>query len=132
MLPLLCVLLCATAAHGAIVLPSIYASHMVLQAGQAGELWGTATPSAKVIVRVSSTAAPLVATASATSGRFSVTLPAKSASMSPVNITITAGADSVVLSDVLFGAVYVCSGQSNSETPITSIRVAPSPLPPQI
>ena len=82
----------------------------MLQSGQPGELWGTAAPSAKVAVQIGSGGTPLAATASAT-GRFSVTLPARPASMAPVQITITAGGESLVLSDVLFGSVYVCSGQ---------------------
>ena len=107
-LQLLCLL---SAARGAIVLPSIYGSHMVLQAGQEGEVWGMASPSAKVAVKVGE-AAPLAATSS-TTGRFSVTLPAMPASIYPVTIIITAGSESLVLSDVLVGSVYVCSGQSN-------------------
>ena len=34
--------------NAAISLPSIYGSHMVLQAGQPGELWGIVSPTAKV------------------------------------------------------------------------------------
>ena len=85
-------------ARGLIVLPSIYGSHMVVQAGQEGEFWGMASPSAKVDVKIGG-GAPLTATASVT-GRFSVTLPAMPASMSPVTITVTSGSDSLVLSDV--------------------------------
>ena len=56
---------------------------------------------------------PLAATASAADGRFSVTLPPQPASLTPRTLTVAAGAHKLTLSDVVFGSVYVCSGQSN-------------------
>ena len=40
------------------------------------------------------------------------------ASFDPVNITATSGAATVTLANVLFGDVWVCSGQSNMQMPI--------------
>ena len=99
----------------AISLPSIYGSHMVLQANQQGELWGMAGAGATVSVTVGADGHVPLVTAADAAGRFSVALPSMPASLAPVTITIESGADSLVLSDVLFGSVYVCSGQSNME-----------------
>ena len=99
-------------ANATIALPSIYGSHMVLQADQPGELWGTAAAGAAVTVHIAAAKTPpgfwLNTTADAASGRFSVALPPTAPSMTPFDIAISSGADRALLSDVLFGAVYVC------------------------
>ena len=48
-----------------------------------------------------------------------MTIPATPASLVPINITIkTSGGAVRTLQDVLFGQVYICSGQSNMELPV--------------
>ena len=100
--------LAAAGADAAITLPSIYGSHMVLQSGEPAEFWGAVGAGAGVTVTVG--AARLLATADA-AGRFSVELPPMLPSLKPVTITVTSGAESLELVDVVFGSVYVCSGQ---------------------
>jgi hypothetical protein len=46
-------------------------------------------------------------------GAWRVSLPPQPASTASVSIVATAGTDTAKLSDVLFGDVFVCSGQSN-------------------
>ncbi len=91
---------------------------MVLQqAPHAASVWGWAEPGAKVTVTIDSEG-DVVAEASTETradGAWRVSLPAQPASTKPVSITAKDGSSTVTLSDVLFGDVYVCSGQSSTQ-----------------
>ncbi|MBR4959930.1 MAG: hypothetical protein IKY52_03435, partial [Clostridia bacterium] len=50
-----------------------------------------------------------------TDGTFSLALPCPSASLKPWTITVSAGEERYVISDILFGEVWLASGQSNME-----------------
>lgn len=102
-----------SAVAAAIQFPSHIASSMVVQRGKPFKLQGIDSPNAKLTATFS--AASYKATADAV-GRFSITIPAQTASTAPATITVksTSGA-STQLSDVLFGDVYISSGQSNME-----------------
>ncbi len=94
-------------------LAPLFTDHMVLQRGLACPIWGTATPGAKVSVSLDD--AKSVATATADEkGAFRLKLP-KLGEGSPHVIKIDAGAESVTLSDVVAGEVWICSGQSNMQ-----------------
>jgi sialate O-acetylesterase len=95
----------------------VYGDGMVLQqAPHAASVWGWAEPGAKVTVTIGSEE-DIVSKVSAETradGAWRVSLPAQPASTKPVSITAKDGSSTVVLSDVLFGDVYVCSGQSST------------------
>lgn len=94
---------------------------MVLQrAPSPASIWGWANAgSGNVTVVVQSGAAGTIKASSSApvslQGKWRVSLPPQPATSDPVTIkaTLTTGAF-VELSDVLFGDVWVCSGQSNS------------------
>jgi hypothetical protein len=90
-------------------LPPMYGSSMVFQHSEPVVVWGYATPG--VAVSVSLTGATAKATPNG-AGVWTATLPPQAPSMTPATITVTSGADTVVLADVLFGMVFICSGQS--------------------
>jgi sialate O-acetylesterase len=84
---------------------------MVLQHGQVTNLWGRARPNE--LIQVSFHGAIYTATAGG-GGRWETELPALPPSLTPFTINISAaGGEVVTLTDVLFGNVFVCSGQSN-------------------
>ena len=86
---------------------------MVLQrAPQQARVWGTAAAASVVRVALDS-AAPIAAIASA-AGDWLVTLAPHAASVNRT-LTIEGDGERVVLSNVAFGDVYLCSGQSNME-----------------
>ena len=66
-------------------------------------------PLAGVKIKVGA-AKPLTATADGT-GVFSTLLPPMPPSLAAVSITVTSSGDTLELVDVVFGSVYVCSGQ---------------------
>lgn len=96
--------------QAAIKLPSIIGNGMVLQRDREVPLWGWDEPGTKV--KVTMGAAEVSAQAGA-DGRWQVLLPATKAG-GPHTITIQ-GTDSKTIEDVLFGEVWLCSGQSNME-----------------
>ncbi|MBI2518242.1 MAG: beta galactosidase jelly roll domain-containing protein [Opitutae bacterium] len=100
----------ASARLGADVIPaSLFCDHAVLQQGLPVPVWGTADEGEQVAVEF---AGQHVST-TAHDGRWLVRLAPLQAG-GPHTLTIT-GRNRVVISDVLVGEVWVCSGQSNME-----------------
>ena len=94
--------------HAVVRLPALFADHMVIQRNQPVHVWGFAAPNETVTVtfrgaQQSTTADPL--------GRWSVELPAGGAG-GPFVLSVRA-ANTITLSDVMVGDVWVASGQSN-------------------
>ncbi|MFT4113537.1 sialate O-acetylesterase [Silvibacterium sp.] len=113
LLPLLA--LCPAALSRAeVTLPHLLSSHMVLQRNRPIHLWGWADPGESVTATLRGNSA----TAKADDlGHWSLYLPAEKAG-GPYQVTI-AGSNRIVLDDVLIGDVWVASGQSNMEMPLT-------------
>ncbi len=93
-------------------LPSILASGMVLQQNTTVTVWGWADAGEKVTVEASWLVEKPEVVAGA-DGKWQVKIPTGSAG-GPHSLTIS-GENKVVLTDILFGEVWVCSGQSNME-----------------
>jgi sialate O-acetylesterase len=91
-----------------VTVPAIFGNHMVLQADQPIPIWGWAGPNEKVTVRLGKSAVSATAGAD---GKWSVKLP-KLAAGGPYQMTV-AGTNTLTLSNILIGEVWVCSGQSN-------------------
>jgi sialate O-acetylesterase len=95
---------------------------MVLQQRSRVALWGTARPHALVKVTVSwDHRVYSVGVAADSSWRVMVNTPAAGG---PYTITLDDGRK-LVLSDVLIGEVWVCSGQSNMEMPVKGFKNQP-------
>lgn len=99
---------------------SIFTDGMVLQQGMPVPVWGAATPGASVKVRF---AGQRVSGSADVDGRWMVLLEPLAANAEPsiLNVVSTDGG-SISLSDVLVGEVWVCSGQSNMEWPLSGSR----------
>jgi sialate O-acetylesterase len=109
-------LLAASLAHATVRLPALVGSHMVLQRGRPVPVWGWAAPGEKVSVTFRGKT--YVASAPDASGRWQATLPATPAG-GPFSITIK-GENTINLTDVLVGDVWLASGQSNMQMPVKS------------
>lgn len=107
-----------------LALASIFSDHMVLQRDMKVPVWGTAEPGEKVVVTIDDQ--KKAATAD-DDGQWQVALgPFKAGG--PHEVTVTAGDDEVKLTDVLFGDVWICSGQSNMQWPMTATKDAESEI----
>jgi len=104
-------LLSTEVAVGEVRLPNALASHMVLQRDAPVRIWGWAEPAEKVSVACGGQE---VQTTADKEGRWQAELPAQSANEQGQSITVT-GSNTIELEDVLFGDVWVGSGQSNME-----------------
>ena len=111
--------LLAASARADVTLPSLLADHMVVQRGLPVHVWGMAAPQESVTVTFRGE------TRSATAdelGRWSIYLPAGEAG-GPFSMVAKA-TNAITLSDVMVGDVWVASGQSNMEFPMTGLKNA--------
>jgi sialate O-acetylesterase len=115
----------AVPARADIRLPAIFSNHLVLQQKQKDRVWGWADPGEKVTVEVRGNAGNVrglsLAAATTTAGddgKWLVTLNPIPAG-GPYTMTVK-GENTITLDDVLVGEVWICSGQSNMEWPVSS------------
>ncbi|EWM26950.1 protein of unknown function DUF303, acetylesterase putative, partial [Nannochloropsis gaditana] len=88
-------------------------SHMVLQqAPLPACLYGSGSPTAYIALRMDQALTPVVGTVVDLNGEWAACLPPQGPG-GPHTITITGSGGRIVVEDVLFGDVWLCSGQSN-------------------
>jgi sialate O-acetylesterase len=92
------------------LLHPIFADHVVLQRDALAPIWGWTTAGTQVTVTINGQTRTTTANVN---GRWQVEVGPFSAG-GPYTLSVT-GPQSVTVSDVLFGDVWICSGQSNME-----------------
>ncbi len=97
-------------------LPSVINSGMVLQRNTDINLWGKAAPGKKIEVTTSWGVRKKTRTDK--EGEWNVTVKTGEAG-GPCEIAFQTKDTSVILNDILIGEVWLCSGQSNMEMPLT-------------
>ncbi|HEX8524060.1 MAG TPA: sialate O-acetylesterase [Tepidisphaeraceae bacterium] len=95
-------------AQADVKLPAIFSDHMVLQRGIKLPIWGTAEADEKVTVSI---AGQKVSATADAQGKWRVTLEPISAA-EPLAMKVS-GKNTLTISDILIGEVWLCSGQSN-------------------
>ncbi|HEY3836156.1 MAG TPA: sialate O-acetylesterase [Bryobacteraceae bacterium] len=98
-------------------LPAIISDHMLIQQQMPVRIWGKAAAGEKISVEMNGQRASAVADPS---GAWEAFLPPMQAG-GPFDMRIR-GANDLVVHDVLIGEVWVGSGQSNMELPMTRIK----------
>jgi sialate O-acetylesterase len=101
-------------ANAEVKVNALFSDHMVLQQGMRVPVWGTADEGEKVSV----TFGGKTASAVAHNGKWTVKLPSLKASATPGVLSIQ-GNNKVEINDVLVGEVWIASGQSNMEFPLS-------------
>ena len=103
---------CFSTTASADIKPSrLFSDHVVLQRDKPVSVWGTAEPGETVAVAIGDDQATVTTDAE---GGWVATLPQRPASSEAVDIKIS-GKNNLVIHDVLFGDVWLASGQSNME-----------------
>ena len=97
----------------AVRLPQLISNRMVLQRDTELTIWGWADEGEKVTVRLKGKHYNAVTDVA---GRWSVTIPPQ-----PYGGPYTLEVNEIIIRDVLIGDVWLCSGQSNQETPVTRL-----------
>ena len=101
-----------------VVLPQFFTDNMVVQQKSVLTVPGTARPGAKVSVRTDWDGGAASAVADK-NGKFQLSLPTPAEPGGPYTMIFSDGSEKdLVLSNVLSGEVWLCSGQSNMEMPI--------------
>ena len=122
----------ASASAGAFNLSNTLGNGMVLQrAPHAAVVWGFGVPGTTIVTRVSSGTS--LSTKVHDDGAWRQVLPPMPANVVPLDIAFTDGATNLTLRGVLFGDVYLCSGQSNMQcayNPLTCMHPRPCIHPP--
>ena len=110
------VLLLAVQAEAEVKLPALLGSNMVLQRNTEVNFWGEASPRSRVLLTASWDGRTYDAKADA-EGRWAMKIATGEAG-GPYTVTVSDGKE-VVLDNVMLGEVWVCSGQSNMEMPVS-------------
>ncbi len=103
-------------ARADVKLHPLFSDHAVLQRDIAVPIWGTAKPGEKVDVAF---AGQTVSTTAGTDGRWVVKLAPLKASATPQVLTVR-GTNTLTVNDVVVGDVWLASGQSNMDSPLSS------------
>lgn len=103
---------------GQVRLPRLVSDGMVLQREMPVNMWGWAKPGEKVKLNFNSQTFETITT---TDGKWKIVLPAQKAG-GPFEMEISAR-NAIKLKNILFGDVWLCSGQSNMELPMSRVAV---------
>ena len=113
-LPILAVILLLTAlnaANATVAVGGLFSDHTVLQRDKPCPVWGTAAPSKTITVVFNG---QTKTTTSDAQGNWRLSLDAMAAKATAGNMTITeSGANTITVTDVVVGDVWMCGGQSN-------------------
>ena len=120
---LLPLLIKSFATYAEVRLPAIVSSHMVLQRNTSVVLWGWAGAKEKITISASWLSKPLSIEATV-DGTWKVQVQT-TGSRAPQTIKITSKESNILLEDILFGEVWLCSGQSNMEMPVKGFNGQP-------
>ncbi len=101
----------AVSVSAKVVLPHIFTDNMVLQQQTEANIWGQADANTTVVITPSWEGVAAVAVKADKDGNWKASVPTPAAG-GPYTITISDG-EELVLSNVLIGEVWLCSGQSN-------------------
>ena len=97
-------------------LPKLISHGMILQRETPLKIWGWASAGEKVMLQFNGQSLSAVTD---TEGNWQITLPAQKAG-GPFEMEIVAS-NRILLKDILFGDVWLCSGQSNMEYPMNRL-----------
>ena len=112
---LVCVLMSLSMYSQDLTVGSLFADNMVLQQNTEAKIWGTTIPNTSVEVKTSWGITKSVV--SDKDGKWITSLLTRK-SGGIFQITIQSGKQTLSINNVVFGEVWVCSGQSNMEMPL--------------
>uniref|UniRef100_UPI00404A2539 sialate O-acetylesterase n=1 Tax=Flavobacterium sp. TaxID=239 RepID=UPI00404A2539 len=111
-------------AKAQIKLPAIVSSNMVLQRNTTVNIWGWAAPAEKITIKTSWIKNEMNVTANS-DGSWKVAV-ITTDSKAPQTISLKSKTSNIVLENILFGEVWLCSGQSNMEMPVKGFNGQPT------
>ena len=109
-----------TGEYGGLSLSQVFGSHMVLQRRENIQIYGTSNRFDHITVSLGTAIQKCV---TSSEGTWRVTFPPKEAG-GPYQLKISTKEKEIVLSDILIGEVWICSGQSNMQFPLSRSNTA--------
>ncbi len=103
-------------------LPSFFGDNMVLQQNQEVSIWGTDIPN--TTIKISASWGKMVQIKTDKYGKWRTKINTLKADKKLYELTIS-GSEKIIIKNVLFGEVWLCSGQSNMEMPVKGFPNAP-------
>ena len=103
----------------------IYTSHMVIQRDVPVNVWGTAAPKTEITLDF---AGKQYAAKADVNSNWEIVIDKLEASTEPKEMKIAAHDTTIVISDILVGDIWVCSGQSNMEWHLEKSMNGPADL----
>ncbi|HRQ90513.1 MAG TPA: sialate O-acetylesterase [Bacteroidia bacterium] len=101
-----------SSAQAGLKLPALVGHHMVLQRDLANPIWGWADPGAGVTVSIAGQTHQATAD---DQGKWKIALNPMQGSSHALKMTIASKGETIVLSNIVVGEVWICSGQSNMQ-----------------
>lgn len=105
-----------TKANATIKLPRIFQSNMVLQRDMPVRIWGWSDKNETIIIETENK----IYKTKSSNGKWLITLPSHNAG-GPYNITIK-GSNTIQLTNVLYGDLWLCGGQSNMQFAVSEAK----------
>ncbi len=106
----------ASPAASALTLSTMFSNHMVLQQNMRDPVWGRAKPGARITVRFAGQKATATTRAD---GWWRTALAPLKADATSQTMTVSDAHHHIIIHDILIGEVWLCSGQSNMQYPMT-------------
>lgn len=100
-----------------ITLPELFSNNMVLQHNSTTPIWGWASPGSEIKVKTSWGANASAITSS--EGKWKLNLQTPETDGNIQSLIVSSSDTSIILNNVLLGEVWLCSGQSNMEMPVS-------------
>ena len=112
------IILIAQNSYSEVRLPKLVSDGMILQRESPVKIWGWATVGEKVALQFNNQS---YSTVTGNDGKWQIILPKQKAG-GPFEMKIVAS-NQIILKDILFGDVWLCSGQSNMELPMSRVAI---------
>lgn len=112
-----CIFLMVPMVYADVKMPALLSNNMVLQQNSNAMIWGWAEPGEKVAVKADWPDAATKTTAADDQGNWQIQIATPTAG-GPFSISIE-GNNSITISNILSGELWICSGQSNMSMPLS-------------
>ncbi|MBK3519369.1 sialate O-acetylesterase [Carboxylicivirga marina] len=116
--------LLAQSVEAKVKLPAIVSSNMVLQRNASVKLWGWANANEKIAINTSWLSKKIIIQADNEGHWYTEVI--TTGSKSPQTIHIKSKESDITLDNILFGEVWLCSGQSNMQQPLKGYNGQPT------
>ena len=100
-----------------LTIASVFGNHMVFQQGVSIPVWGNAEPNDSLTITLGSRS---IQTIVDEKGNWHVSFRKRRVSHNPIELAVRSKTGQIIIRDILVGEVWICTGQSNMEWPLSA------------